>query len=118
MRGTLRRLRNFRSIFSHYLVHDGIFVDRSVEPGIVYNAFNDEAKLLGLGLVRIVPKPWDKAKKEYHRLLMRHRYSHNASISIPQSQERDLRPCELSSVKTVCVGRRRPCDTRGKVPKS
>ena len=118
MRGTLRRLRNSRGVFSHYLVHDGIFIDRAVDPGIIHDAFDNEARSLGLGLVRIVTKPWDKAKNEYHRLLRHYRYSHDMSIPIPQPHRRDLGTGELSSVKTVCVGKRRPCDTRGKVPKS
>ena len=108
MRGTLRRLRNCR----------GIFVDRAVEQGLVFGAFNDEARHLGLDLVRILPKPWGGAKDEYHRLLAQHRYSHNAPIEMPRFPDR-VGPCpqDISAIKTVRAGRRRPQETRGKVPK-
>ena len=118
MRGMLRRLRNPRGMFSHYLVHDGIFIDRTVDPGIIQDAFDNEARSLGLGCVRMVAKRWDRAKTEYHRLLKHHGYSHNSNIPIPKQSSRITVTEELSAMKTVRLGRRRPCDTRGKVPKN
>ena len=118
MRGTLRRLRNFRGIFSHYLVHDGIFVDHAVDGNIVREAFNDEAALLRLARVRIVPKPWGAAKDEYHRLLARYNYSHEVNIAVPVTRDGcTARSVGLSAMKSVSTGRRRPREMRGKVPK-
>ena len=118
MRGTLRRLRNFGSLFSHCLVHDGIFLDKAVDEGRVQYAFNNEAALLRLHRVRIVRKPLDDAKEEYHRLLARHAYSHEARIPIPPARLSGKAVREdAPATQTVCTGRRRPHDTRGKVPK-
>ena len=80
MRGTLRGLRDVRGVLSHYLVHDGVYIENTIDEGVVQEAFNREAATLQLDRVRIARKPWDDAKTEHHRFFSSHGYSYESYI--------------------------------------
>ena len=84
VRGALRRLRHQRGVFSHYLVHDGVYIDCSIDEHLVVRTFHDEARHLGLNRVVVAKKSWDTPRRDYHRLLRKHRYTFDANIPIPR----------------------------------
>ena len=119
IRGMLRRIRERRGIFSHYMVHDGVYIDSSIEESIIKDTFNLEATTLRLDRVRIARKPWDDAKTEYHRLLSGHGYSYDANIPIPPlDRTSQAEPVHTPLIVPVTTDHQRPEESRGVLPKN
>ena len=65
----LHLVRANRGVFSHALVHDALFIEKSLSPGEVQDAFLRAARNCGLRSLRISLKHWDTAREKFMAFL-------------------------------------------------
>ena len=65
------RLRRSRRIFSHAIVHDAIFIEKTVTAGEVRKAFSEAASETGVRGVSISAKDWSPARGKFMEFLRR-----------------------------------------------
>ena len=101
----LQNLRAGRTIFSHGLVHDAIFTEKSIGEAAVQRAFHEAAVACGFPDLTIARKDWHSLQAELQAFLVDMQPPYDPQKPIKQQQCREARRTRGQLPMTAFLGK-------------